>query len=467
MHQIANNIHFQHSRENCQSQPKSAVDIQIEVNQNSSNHNSATLNFEEPQYINNYTTIYETPNLNLLNNYNEINSFFNERNRTLPSDEFQMDSPFRNASLSDHTLLASSSSFITQNSINENYNNIASPVQSSSSSSLLSNSPTLINPEKDGHSSNFNASSSTMNLELSTNSNSAGFSTPIISSPDSIPQVPLFFSLPYINEKVVDRNDGTPANSIKPLSVADEMVVQNPTNSGAKLPVSSINFDRNDNKSIDGGETITKTENCLSKYNSFFGQTAIKFKSMDSFESMMKKWSTLETESDRKIVKIDIEYDKKIFLTCSTIQYPYNTGHDEDDDDSLSTECNSNHDDYKVVSCIYLKELDDYFITSPDLIHLFEKIIKKTISFENKNRMRRVLEVFKPITIKKKPEGNSNFNTIMKLNFPKPRKVEKDIKIYADYAMKNPFYQLEMPIVRADLFDAALNKLVKQININQ
>jgi hypothetical protein len=36
-------------------------------------------------------------------------------------------------------------------------------------------------------------------------------------------------------------------------------------------------------------------------------------------------------------------------------------------------------------------------------------------------------------------------------------------EIYADFAMKNPFYQPEMPI-RAELFDLAINKFVKSIN---
>jgi hypothetical protein len=36
-------------------------------------------------------------------------------------------------------------------------------------------------------------------------------------------------------------------------------------------------------------------------------------------------------------------------------------------------------------------------------------------------------------------------------------------EIYADFAMKNPFYTAEMPI-RAELFDLAINKFVKAIN---
>jgi hypothetical protein len=36
-------------------------------------------------------------------------------------------------------------------------------------------------------------------------------------------------------------------------------------------------------------------------------------------------------------------------------------------------------------------------------------------------------------------------------------------EIYADYAMKNPFYNPEMPI-RADLFEKELVKLFKSVN---
>lgn len=35
--------------------------------------------------------------------------------------------------------------------------------------------------------------------------------------------------------------------------------------------------------------------------------------------------------------------------------------------------------------------------------------------------------------------------------------------LYADYVMKNPFYQLEMPI-RCDMFDRKLNSYIREIN---
>jgi len=40
--------------------------------------------------------------------------------------------------------------------------------------------------------------------------------------------------------------------------------------------------------------------------------------------------------------------------------------------------------------------------------------------------------------------------------------LDKVYELYADYALKNPFYSLEMPI-RADLFDSHLQTAVDQI----
>jgi trafficking protein particle complex subunit 4 len=42
----------------------------------------------------------------------------------------------------------------------------------------------------------------------------------------------------------------------------------------------------------------------------------------------------------------------------------------------------------------------------------------------------------------------------------------KVYELYADYVMKNPFYQLEMPI-RCDLFDRKLGSYIKEINTSR
>lgn len=41
--------------------------------------------------------------------------------------------------------------------------------------------------------------------------------------------------------------------------------------------------------------------------------------------------------------------------------------------------------------------------------------------------------------------------------------LRKVYELYADYVMKNPFYQLEMP-VRCDMFQRKLNSYIREIN---
>lgn len=41
--------------------------------------------------------------------------------------------------------------------------------------------------------------------------------------------------------------------------------------------------------------------------------------------------------------------------------------------------------------------------------------------------------------------------------------IRRIYELYSDYAMKNPFFLPDMPI-RAELFDLAIQKLIKQIN---
>jgi hypothetical protein len=89
--------------------------------------------------------------------------------------------------------------------------------------------------------------------------------------------------------------------------------------------------------------------------------------------------------------------------------------------------------DYKentiVVSCIFND--DDYFITSVDVIYLLEALAGNRFEVEEKNRIRRNLEGFKPMTISKsKPGTEEFFRVIMELPPPRPRNIEKDVKVF-------------------------------------
>lgn len=94
-----------------------------------------------------------------------------------------------------------------------------------------------------------------------------------------------------------------------------------------------------------------------------------------------------------------------------------------------------------VVSCIYWAERNDCFITSVDCIHLLESLMDIRFSVEEKNRVRRNLEGFRPLTVSKcKAESAEFFKVIMGFPNPKPRNIEKDVKVFPwktlPYALK-------------------------------
>lgn len=84
-----------------------------------------------------------------------------------------------------------------------------------------------------------------------------------------------------------------------------------------------------------------------------------------------------------------------------------------------------------VVSCIYCTHRKEFFITSVDCIQLLDFLLQKAFSIDEKNRIRRNLEGFKPMTVSKmKPETLDLFKLIMAFANPKPRNIEKDIKVF-------------------------------------
>lgn len=83
------------------------------------------------------------------------------------------------------------------------------------------------------------------------------------------------------------------------------------------------------------------------------------------------------------------------------------------------------------VSCIYWEEKDDYYVTSVDTISLLESLVAVRFTVEEKNRIRRNLEGFHPATVSKtKAESEEFFKLIMGFPNPKPRNIEKDVKVF-------------------------------------
>lgn len=83
------------------------------------------------------------------------------------------------------------------------------------------------------------------------------------------------------------------------------------------------------------------------------------------------------------------------------------------------------------VNCIWWAEREACYITSVDTIQLLESLVAVRFTVEEKNRIRRNLEGFRPMTVSKtRPDCEEFFKVIMGFPSPKPRNIEKDVKVF-------------------------------------
>ncbi|KAK4040682.1 hypothetical protein C8A01DRAFT_15479 [Parachaetomium inaequale] len=85
------------------------------------------------------------------------------------------------------------------------------------------------------------------------------------------------------------------------------------------------------------------------------------------------------------------------------------------------------------VSCIWWAEKREPYVTSVDTIHLLEQLLAAPSRFgvDEKNRIRRNLEGLRPLTVSKsRSESEEFFKVIMGFGNPKPRNIEKDVKVF-------------------------------------
>ena len=83
------------------------------------------------------------------------------------------------------------------------------------------------------------------------------------------------------------------------------------------------------------------------------------------------------------------------------------------------------------ISCIWWESKKECYVTSVDTIFLLESLVAVRFTVEEKNRIRRNLEGFRPMTVSKgKPDSEDFFKLIMGFPNPKPRNIEKDVKVF-------------------------------------
>ncbi|KAL5507066.1 hypothetical protein ACEPAH_6522 [Sanghuangporus vaninii] len=127
-----------------------------------------------------------------------------------------------------------------------------------------------------------------------------------------------------------------------------------------------------------------------------------------------KKWSAHELAVGRRLIRFGREMSgNKLCISCEVIpQEAYDEEH-------------------IVISCVYRQETRNCWFTSVDIIYLLERLVGGPFSVEEKNRIRRNLEGFKPTTVSKTKGGfEMFFQRIMDFPPPKPRNIEKDVKVF-------------------------------------
>lgn len=84
-----------------------------------------------------------------------------------------------------------------------------------------------------------------------------------------------------------------------------------------------------------------------------------------------------------------------------------------------------------VISCLYHDARNECYFTSVDVIYLLECLMTTRYTTEEKNRIRRNLESFKPTTLQKNEGQWQDFYAhIMNYPNPKPRNIDKGLKVF-------------------------------------
>ncbi|CAL5868175.1 uncharacterized protein PFLUO_LOCUS2399 [Penicillium psychrofluorescens] len=131
-------------------------------------------------------------------------------------------------------------------------------------------------------------------------------------------------------------------------------------------------------------------------------------------DAMAEGWATEELDSQRRLVQFTRSQ------IGSTIHADFKPVAPEDR--APNSIC---------ISCILWEEKQECYVTSVDTIYLLESLVGVRFTVEEKNRIRRNLEGFRPLTISKaKADSENFFKVIMGFPAPKPRNIEKDVKVF-------------------------------------
>ncbi|KAK9460244.1 uncharacterized protein V1516DRAFT_607156, partial [Lipomyces oligophaga] len=132
---------------------------------------------------------------------------------------------------------------------------------------------------------------------------------------------------------------------------------------------------------------------------------------------MTRSWTREEWQAQRRLVRF-VHYQRGAVVRASA----YAISQQE-----YTQRIEGEH----IVSCMYWAERKDFYVTSVDCIQLLEHLVCAQFTVEEKNRIRRNLEGYRPLTVSKsRADSNEFFKVIMGFTNPKPRNIEKDVKVF-------------------------------------
>ncbi|CAE6482842.1 unnamed protein product [Rhizoctonia solani] len=136
---------------------------------------------------------------------------------------------------------------------------------------------------------------------------------------------------------------------------------------------------------------------------------------LDDLGTMTHDWTPEEINNQRRIVEFFcVRTRGRIDVTFAPISVE-----------------NARNTSKNIVSCIWWQDMEEFIITSVDTINLLEGLVGTKFTTEEKNRIRRNLQGFKPATVSKNhPESEPFFRTLMEFPPPRPRNIEKDVKAF-------------------------------------
>ena len=163
-----------------------------------------------------------------------------------------------------------------------------------------------------------------------------------------------------------------------------------------------------------GSSSSTTAAAASSGLNSYtYPQKAV-LKIHGDLNTMTEGWTPAERDSKRRLVQFSRSQTKNTISASFAPVAP--------EDRLPNSVC---------ISCIWWDERQECFATSVDTIQLLEQLVALRFDVEEKNRIRRNLEGFHPETVSKvKADSEEFFKTIMGFPNPKPRNIEKDVKVF-------------------------------------